>query len=161
MTTTRDLPDVGAILGALIARVEPAEQPLFLAIAERMAADRYRGWADDVQAPELRAGLLACAAREDEIAERVEAIHPDPATVQNRLLAAFPDLGRLNRDVFAGRPLADQFAIQAAGERIGAATWRAFAAARPDAAGRDAFLACAPLEEASADFLEGLRGRFA
>jgi hypothetical protein len=161
MTTTRELPDVPAILGALVARVAQAEQPLFLAIAERMAAERYRGWADHVDDPDVRAGLIACAAREDEIADRVEAVFPDPAAVQQRLLAAFPELPQLNRDVFAGRPLADQFAIQASGERVGAATWRAFAGAWPDAAAREAFLACAPLEEASAVFLEGLRGRFA
>ncbi len=159
--TTRELPDVPAILGALVARVAEAERPLFLAIAERMAAERYRGWAADVDDPEVRAGLIACAAREDEIADRVEAVFPDPAAVQQRLLATFPELPQLNRDVFAGRPLADQFAIQAAGERVGAATWRAFAAAWPGAAAREAFLACAPLEEASAEFLEGLRRRSA
>jgi hypothetical protein len=157
--TTRELPDVPAILGALVARVAQAERPLFLALAERMAAERYRGWAADVDDPDVRAGLIACAAREDEIADRVEAVFPDPAAVQQRLLATFPELPQLNRDVFAGRPLADQFAIQAAGERVGAATWRAFAAAWPDAAARDAFLACAPLEEASAEFLDGLRSR--
>ena len=159
MTTTRELPDVPAILGALVARVAPADRPLFLAIAERMAADRYRGWADEVDDPDVRAGLIACAAREDEIADRVEAVFPDPAAVQQRLLAEFPELPQLNREVFAGRPLAQQFAIQAAGERVGATTWRAFAKAWPDAGGREAFLACAPLEEASAEFLDALRGR--
>lgn len=157
MSTTRELPDLGAILGPLLARVSPAEQPLLLAIAERMAAERYRHWADEVDDPAARAGLIACAAREDEIADRVESVFPDPGGVQQRLQAAHPDLAAINRDVFAERPLAEQFAIQAAGERLGAATWRAFAAARPDAAGRDAFLACAPLEEASAVFLEQLR----
>ena len=157
MSMTREIPDVAAILGPLLARVSPAEQPLLLAVAERMAAERYRRWADEVDDPGVRAGLIACAAREDEIADRVESVFPDPAAVQQRLAAAFPDLPAINRDIFAGRPLAEQFAIQAAGERLGAATWRAFAAARPDAAGREAFLACAPLEEASAVFLEKLR----
>jgi hypothetical protein len=140
-----------------LARVAPADQPLLLAIAERLAAERYRRWADEIGDAVLRAGLIACAAREDEIADRVEAVFPDPAGVQQRLRDAHPDLPAINRDLFAGRPLAEQFAIQAAGERLGAATWRAFAAARPDAAGREAFLACAPLEEASAVFLEKLR----
>jgi hypothetical protein len=159
MSATHDLPDVGAILGALLASVPAAEQPLFLAIAERMAAERYRRWADEVDDPGLRAGLIACAAREDDIADRVESVFPDPAAAQRRLREAHPDLATINRDVFAGRPLAEQFAIQAAGERLGAAAWRAFAAARPDAAGRAAFLACAPLEEASAAFLESLGDR--
>ena len=154
-------PSVGEVIGQVLGRVSRERRPLLLAIAERMAAERYRGWAADVDDPEVRAGLIACAAREDEIADRVEAVFPDPAAVQQRLLATFPELPQLNRDVFAGRPLADQFAIQAAGERVGAATWRAFAAAWPDAAAREAFLACAPLEEASAEFLDGLRGRSA
>ena len=161
MTPTRELPDVAAILGPVLARVSAEDQPLLLAIAERLAAERYRGWADQVDDPALRAGFLACAAREDEIADRVEAVFPDPAATQRRLRAAVPDLDTINRDVFAGRPLKDQLAIQAAAERLGAATWRAFAAARTDTAARDAFLACAPLEEASAAFLDGVRSRFA
>jgi hypothetical protein len=156
--SARVLPDIGAILAPLLGGVAPGERPLLLAIAERMAAERNRRWADEVGDAQVRAGLLACAAREDEIASRVEAVHPDAAAVQQRLRAAHPDLGTINDAIFAGWPLAEQFAIQASGERLGAATWRALAALRPDEAGREAFLACAPLEEASAVFLESLRG---
>jgi hypothetical protein len=152
----RTLPDVGAILAPLLGAVAPAERPLLLAIAERMAAERYRRWASEVDDAAARAGLLACAAREDDIATRVETVHPDAARVQQGLRAAHPELVRINDAIFAGRPLAEQFAIQAAGERLGAATWRTLAAARPDEAGRSAYLACAPLEEASAVFLESL-----
>jgi hypothetical protein len=69
---------------------------------------------------------------------------------------ANPDLHAINHDLFAGRPLPDQLTIQTRGERLGAATWRAFAehAAAPSA--RDAYLACAELEEASAAVLESL-----
>lgn len=153
------LPDVGAILGPLLASASADERPLLLAIGERMAADRYRQWAEDAQDAATRAGFLACAAREDEIATRAEAVHTDAVTVQARLREAHPELARLNRSIFAGRPLAEQLAIQASGERLGAATWRAFAAARTDVIGRDAFLACAPLEEANAAFLEALLAR--
>ncbi len=153
----RALPDVGAILAPLLGAVDAAERPLLLAIAERMAAERYRGWAAEVDDPAMRAGLLACAAREDEIASKVEAVHPDAAAVQARLHAAHPELVAINAAIFADRPLAEQFAIQAAGERLGATTWRAFAASHPDPTARAAFLACAPLEEASAVFLESLR----
>jgi hypothetical protein len=156
VTTTTPLPDVQKVLGALVASVAPGERPLLVAIAERMAAERYRDWADHVADPSTKAGLVACAAREDEIATRVEAVHADAAAVQGRLRAEHPELVALNASVFAGRPLAEQFAIQAAGERVGAATWRAFAAATGDGAMRAAFLACAPLEEASAQFLESL-----
>jgi hypothetical protein len=153
----RALPDVAKILGGLVASVAPHDRPLFLAIAERLAAERYREWASAVGDPGLRAGLLACAAREDEIATRVEAVHPDAAAVQARLRAAHPELVTLAAAMFGDRPLAEQFAMQAQGERLGAGTWRALAAAHPDPATRAAFLACAPLEEASADFLESLR----
>jgi len=151
------LPDIGVILRPILAAVAPPHVPLLLAIAERMAAERYRGWAEAVDDRATRAGLLACAAREDEIAALVESVHGDAAVIQARLRMAHPDLAALNAEIFAGRPLAEQFAIQAGGERLGAATWRALAGTRPDGAGRDAFRACAPLEEASAVFLEGLR----
>jgi hypothetical protein len=121
-----------------------------------LAAERYRRWAREVDAAEARPGLLACAEREDEIAGLVEAVYPDAAAVQHRLHAAHPELVSINDAIFAGRPLPEQFAIQAAGERLGAATWRALASAAVDAAPRAAFLACAPLEEASARFLEAL-----
>lgn len=153
------LPDVGAILAPLLASVAADERPLLLAFAERMAAERYRRWADETSDVTTRAGLLACAAREDEIATLVEAVHPDAAGVQARLNEGHPELARLNASVFAGRPLDEQLAIQAAGERLGAATWRTFAAACRDEVGRDAYLACAPLEEANAVFLEALLAR--
>jgi len=51
--------------------------------------------------------------------------------------------------------------IQAAGERLGAATWRMLAAAHPDPSARAAFLACCPLEEASAVFLESILAAYA
>lgn len=156
MSTRVALPDIGAILRPILATVAPPDVPLLLAIAERMAAERYRSWAEAVDDPATRAGLLACAAREDEIAALVESVHADATAVQTRLLAAHPDLAAINAAIFAGRPLAEQFAIQAGGERLGAATWRSLAATRPDGAGRVALLACAPLEEASAVFLETL-----
>jgi hypothetical protein len=155
----RPLPDISAILAPLLGGVPPIERPLLLAIAERMAAERYRRWASEVDAADLRTGLRACADREDEIASRVEAVYPDAAAVQQRLRAAHPGLAALNAEIFAGRPLAEQFAIQAGGERLGAATWRAVAAATPNATVRDAFLACAPLEEASAVYLEDVLAR--
>ncbi len=44
----------------------------------------------------------------------------------------------------------------AQGERLGAASWRAFAAAASDPRTRETFLACAPLEGKNAACLEGL-----
>src|SRR5262245_10271899 len=149
-----DLPKVGELLGRVLLRVPAERQPLLIAIAERLAAERYRTWA--AQVPDRRARLLACAAREEEIAGRVEALYPDAAAVQRDILGANPDLEEINRSLFAGRPLAQQFAIQAEGERLGAATWRALADAAPRDETRRVFLACAPLEEENASCLESL-----
>jgi hypothetical protein len=139
-----------------LARVPRERQPLLLAIAERLAADRYRGWADRATDATLRVALLACAAREEEIAGLVEALHADAGAVQRDILMANPDLHAVNHDLFAGRSLPDQFTIQARGERLGAATWRAFADHAEAPGIRDVYLACAELEETSAAVLESL-----
>ncbi|HJQ75068.1 MAG TPA: hypothetical protein VJ814_09290 [Gaiellaceae bacterium] len=154
MAPTDALPNIAAVLAPVLARVRRADQPMLVALAERLAADRYRGWADEVRDEGQKAELRACARREEEIASRVEALRPDAAAIQQRLRAENPDLEDINRQLFAGRPLAQQFAIQAAGERLGAATWRSFA--EHDPAGRATFLACAELEEASAAVLEAI-----
>ena len=99
--------------------------------------------------------MLACAAREEAIASRVESIHPDAAARQQAIRDAHPDLVAINRSVFEGFPLAQQLAIQAHGERAGAALWRGLAE-RSEERARDAYLACARLEEESAEFLESL-----
>lgn len=154
--TVETLPNVGEALAPVLARVPREQQPLLIALAERMAAERYRGWAGEVGAAEERAKLLACAEREEEIARRVEALHADAAAIQRDLLAKHPDLAELDRTLFAGRPLAQQFAIQAQGERLGAATWRSFARDETGAGRREVLLACAELEEANALVLEAL-----
>ena len=82
-------------------------------------------------------------------------LYPDAAAIQAEIRAANPDLEDLNRTVFADRPLADQLAIQAQGERVGASTWRAMAEAAEPAT-RQTFLDCAVLEEQSAAVLESI-----
>jgi hypothetical protein len=156
--SSRNIPNVAEILAPLLARVPPARQPLLLAVAERMAADRYRGWANDPAYAAHRANLLACAAREEEIATRVEALSVDSAAVEREIVAQNPDLQEINRNVFAGRPVEDQMRIQAAGERAGAAAWQAFAAAAGSTPTREAFLTCARLEEESAFVLDRILG---
>jgi NAD(P)-dependent dehydrogenase (short-subunit alcohol dehydrogenase family) len=148
------LPNVAEVLASILQRVPAERQPLLIAIAERLAAERYRGWAAAVA--DRKADLLACAAREEDIAGRIEALYPDPAASQRELLAANPELEEVNRALFAGRPLPQQFTIQAQGERLGAATWRALAQRAETTAARETFLACAQLEEQSAVVLEGL-----
>ena len=151
------LPNVAELLAPVLQRVPARERPLLVALAERMAAERYRAWAAEPSQRGHRGGLLACADREEEIARRIESLHPAAASVQRELLAAHPDLEKINRELFAGRPLAEQFAIQARGERLGAATWRSLARQAEADAERETLLGCALLEEASAAFLESLQ----
>jgi hypothetical protein len=159
MPDAASLADLARTVGALLERVAPQERALLLALAERLAAARYRAWAAEVADPAARQGLLACADREEAIASRVEASIPGAAAIQRDLQQRHPELLELNRSLFAGRPLADQLTMQARGELAGAAAWRAFAARESDPKRREAFLACAPLEEENSAALEKLLAR--
>ena len=159
MSSTAELPSVAEIVGRVLRRVPPEQQPLLIAVAERLAAERYRGWASEPTHASHRTRLLACAAREEEIARRVEALYPDAEAIQRSIMAKNPDLEETNRSLFAGRPLDQQFTIQAQGERLGAATWRAFSGGAERVEARDTFLACATLEEESAVVLESILGK--
>ena len=151
-----ELPDIAELLRPLLERVPLERRPVLIALAERMAAERYRGWARDDPAHESE--LLACAAREEEIATRIESLFADAETIQREILEKNPDLPEVSRTIFAGRPVAQQFTIQAQGERVGAATWRALARDAESPGARETFLACADLEEASAAVLDGIVG---
>ncbi|MGH9843414.1 MAG: hypothetical protein ACREEM_32150 [Blastocatellia bacterium] len=156
MTSEIKLPDIAEVLRQALQKVEPALRPLLLAALERLAARRYRAWADEHLDPAVKEGLLACAEREEEIARRVESLEPNAAAIQNKLLSENPELLDLNRTLFEGRPLKEQFAMQAQGERAGAAVWKAYAAAAADPPDRELLQSCSPLEEANADFLQAL-----
>ena len=144
------------LIGPVVGSLPEAERPAVIALAERIAAGRYRGWIEHVEDPEARARLAACADREEEIASRVEAIVPDAAGIQAAVKAAHPDLPDGYAALFEGRPLAEQFALQARAERAGAALWRSLAQASEGPA-RAVFLECAKLEEESAEVLESLK----
>ena len=148
-----DTENIGEVISGFLRGVPRARQPLLIALAERLAAERYRAWAAAAE-HSRRSELLACAEREEQIARRVEGLYPESAAQQRELIEDHPALLTINDTLFAGRPLTEQFAIQAQGERLGAATWRSFANHAPDADTRAAFLACAELEEASARVLE-------
>jgi uncharacterized glyoxalase superfamily protein PhnB len=120
-----------------------------------MAADRYRGWARQVLLAADQESLRACAAREEDIATRVEGLHPDATAIQRALRDEMPELDTVTRDLF-DRPLAQQLRIQAEGERLGAMTWTALAERETDARRKRVLLECAELEIASAETLEGL-----
>jgi len=153
------LPSLADSLARIVLRTPRERQPLLVALAERLAAARYRAWAAGAADTGHRAELLACADREEEIARRIEALFPHAAAIQSELRAQNPDFDEVNRALFAGRSLAEQFTIQARGERVGAATWRSFAEHEANPHTRATFLACAGLEEESAVVLESLLAR--
>ena len=158
MRADESIPSVAEIFRPALERVSLEQRPLLIALAERLAAVRYRGWADAASDESARVQLLACAAREEEIASRVEALHPNAEAIQREILEKNPDLQELNRSLFEGRPVSQQYAIQAQGERLGAATWRSIAQGETDPSARDVYLACAELEQESALVLETLLG---
>ena len=106
-TDSKDLPNVESILARLVGRVVPARRPLLVAIAERLAAARYRVWAEECAdatgtsatgASEMRKGeLLACARREEEIATLIEGLTPDAAAIQEDIRRENPDLEEIGR----------------------------------------------------------------
>ena len=150
------LPNLGGVFARVLQRVPENHQPLLIAIAERLAADRYRAWAREPSQAAHADQLLACARREEEIAERVEGLFPGAAAIQRDMLAKNPDFLEIPHKVFAGFTVLEQFRIQAQGERLGAATWRSLARKEESPAAREVYLACAELEQASALVLEAI-----
>lgn len=156
MTDESSMPNIADILAGVLRNIDPKLQPNLLAKLERLAAERYRIWASDHLDQSAKEGLLACADREEEIAKRVESLEPNASAIQDKLLSDNPDLLDLNRTLFEGRPLKVQFAMQAEGERAGAAAWRAYASAASDQSVRELLQSCSALEQANADFLQSL-----
>lgn len=150
-----EVPDFGALLAPYIGAVPEAAVPAFLARLERTAAARYRMWAESF--PDHAEGLLACAAREDDIADRVERIYPtdDPAHIA-AMEAAIAPARDTYYEVFSRMSEVEQLAVQAKAERQGAAAWRGMLADETDPVTRDALEQCARIEEASADYLDAL-----
>lgn len=156
MTDESNIPNIAEILAGVLRSIDPKLQPMLLAKLERLAAERYRMWASDHADQSVREGLLACADREEEIARRVESLEPNAPAIQDKLVSDHPELLDLNRTLFEGRPLKVQFAMQADGERAGAAAWGAYAAAAADPSTRELLGSCSALEQANADFLQSL-----
>ncbi len=148
----KSLPEFGRLLKPFIDSVAPSAVPGFLAMLERGAAERYRHWADVAATAEQ--DLHACAAREDEIAARVERLLPLDSEQRGKALAALPGARKAYYAVFADLPLREQFRLQAGAERQGASAWRLLAAQQDDAAVRDELHTCAELEEESARCLD-------
>lgn len=157
MPTASEIPDFARLLGPFITPIPEASRPAFLSMLERVAASRYREWADEAP-PEERDALLACAAREDEIADRISRLFPaaegDDEKMTHELVGA--------RDAYAGvfvdLSLSEKFFVQASAERQGAAAWRGIAAQQQDSKVKQELEACAVLEETSSACLERILG---
>lgn len=149
-----DTPNFAQLLGPFIEPIPEAARPAFLARLERAAADRYRIWAG--QAAALADGLLACAEREDEIADRVERVLGAEPAAREKIESSLGGARDTYYGVFAGKPLREQLRIQADAERQGANAWRLIAASLDDSAVAAELEVCAGLEEQSASHLEAL-----
>ncbi len=148
------IPNFGALLAPYISAVPAEAMPRFLALLERGAADRYRGWAAAL--PEHAEVLLTCAEAEDEIADRIERAFELDESLRPALEAPLPGAIRTYYDVFDAVPVWDQIRIQANAERQGAQAWRNIATRTTDAQVIEALAACSVLEEQSADRLDAL-----
>jgi hypothetical protein len=149
-----ETPDFAQLLGPFVAAIPDAGRPGFLAMLERAAASRYRQWA--AAFTPLAKGLLECAAREEEIAAKAERLFPPDAVLREAIAEQAPGAQEAFGSVFAGLPVREQMRLQAGAERQGAAAWRGLADLEQSQAARAELLACAGLEEASAEHLEAL-----
>jgi hypothetical protein len=158
MTNEEDDPkkpqNVPDLLGDALDRVPREWQPLLAVAVARMAGERYQAWAATTEGERYRSRLLACHNRQEEIARSVESLFADAEEIERGILRQNSDLPQIDRAAFAGRALAEQFAIQARWARLAAAAWRAFAQHEADDARNRAFRACAELEELNALVLE-------
>lgn len=153
MTETA-LPDIAAMLVQAVTSVPEASRPRLLALLERTAAGRYERWAKE--APAHATALLACAARENEIAATAERLFPLDAAGREKLEAPLESTREAYFAVLAPLSIRDQLRLQAIAERAGGGAWRAMASSLDDAAARAALERSADLEEANAAALDQL-----
>ena len=146
------IPQFGELLRPLLSQVPASAYPGFLARLERSAAARYRGWAEAI--PEHADGLLACAGREDEIADRIEAILPVPEEHEALVSALLPDTIAVYYEAFSAYTPWEQLAIQADAEKQGSAAWPNLIPAFPEH--QDELNALSKLELESGDYLDAL-----
>jgi hypothetical protein len=145
-------PQFAELLGSCLAQVPNAAIPRFLALLERGAADRYRQWSRDI--PEHVEVLMACALREDDIADRVERVWPVADSVLEHMHTLLPQARDLYYGVFVGLSAWDQLSLQADAELQGAAAWRGIASSLSDPTVLAELERCAKLEEESSRELQ-------
>lgn len=146
------IPNFGELLARHLVSIPAAALPYFLSLLERTAADRYRDWAEQVG--EHRDGLLACAAREDEIADRIETMLPPSEEHRELVTAQLPAAKATYYQVFEGLSPVQQMTIQANAERQGAGAWQSLKVSYPDLSA--ALDQLSGIELANADYLDSL-----
>jgi hypothetical protein len=144
-----EIPNFGELLAGHLQQVPPAALPYMLSQLERTAAARYRDWAAEVT--EHKEGLLACAGREDEIADKVEAMFPPSDEHRQLVEGLMPAAKATYYEAFSGYTAFEQIAIQEDAERQGANAWQGLKAAYPDKATQLDQLS--EIELGSADYL--------
>ncbi len=149
---TIDIPRFGELLAEHLGGVPPEAYPYLLSQLERTAADRYRQWADEV--PSHREGLLRCAASEDEIADRVEALFPPSDEHRGLVAEIIPKAKATYYAAFEPFNPVEQMTIQANAERQGANAWQTLKAAYPEKSAELDQLS--QIELASADYLDAV-----
>lgn len=148
---TIDIPKFGELLAEHLGGVPAEAYPYLLSQLERTAADRYRLWAEDV--PSHRDGLLQCAASEDDIADRVEAMFPPSDEHRALVSEIIPKAKATYYAAFEPYTPIEQMTIQANAERQGANAWQTLKAAYPEKA--DELDQLSQIELSSADYLDG------
>ena len=149
---TISIPQFGQLLAPHLSRIPDAARPGTLARLERSAAARYRGWAEAL--PEHAEGLLRCAAREDEIADRIERILPVPAEHEALVAEVVPLAVATYYEVFDAYDVWGQMAIQANAERQGSQAWPGMVPLFPEH--ETELRALSALELKSGDYLDTL-----
>jgi len=144
MSSLPEVPQFGALLRDHIQSVPPDAQPAFLAGLERSAAQRYRGWAE--QLPDHAETLLECAASEDRIADIVTDLFPISAEQQAQVDAQLPAAVELYYDVFAPYSPSDQLYLQSEAEIQGSQAWVRLSEAVTDEATLASLRECTELE---------------
>ena len=147
-----EIPNFGELLAEHLGGVPAEAYPYLLSQLERTAADRYRVWAEQV--PDHRDGLLECAAREDEIADRVEALFPPSEAHRELVGTIIPKAKDTYYSVFEQYTPIEQMTIQANAERQGANAWQTLKMAYPDKS--DELDALSAIEIGSAEYLDEL-----
>jgi hypothetical protein len=150
--TDVQIPNFGELLAPFLTEVPAGALPYLLSQLERTAAARYRGWAEAL--PDHGTGILACADREDEIADRAEAMFPPDEEQKSLVDSIMPAAKEAYYSVFEGYTPIEQMTIQENAERQGSGAWQGMKAAYPDKAAELDALSNTELE--SADYLKAM-----